>query len=185
MPLSSNDPYLSRFEFTSTVPWILVGVGRDEKYRQRDTVLASGGRARTELVGFVREQEFSGHSAPVGRLLEPIPAGSQFGAVISEGIPPSSGAVDKRTSRYIFAWEGRVRNISTVDEQFHRSLPDLLVALEDGSSEDLEWAIARLVFTVHENVQTNRRRRQLVILIALTEILVVLLVAIVVLSVSH
>jgi hypothetical protein len=94
-------------------------------------------------------------------------------------------AIDQRTSRYIFAWEGRVRNISAVEEQFHRSLPDLLAALEDSSSDDLEWAIARLVFTLHENVQAGERRRQLLMLVTFTEILVVLLVAIIVLLISR
>jgi hypothetical protein len=179
-----TDPHLSRLEFTSEVPWILVGVGRDGIHGRRDTILASGGRARTELVGFVRQQEFSGRSIATGRPLDLFSTRGQFGAVISEGIPPSLAAIDKRTSRYVFAWEGRIRNISVVDEQFHRSLPDLLVALEDRSSESLEWAISRLVFTVHENVQTDRRRRQLLMLVVLIEILMVL-VAVVVLSIPR
>jgi hypothetical protein len=178
---SPKEDHLSRFTFSSALPWILVGARRGSSDNRDDAVLASGGDAGTELVGFVRQQEFSGPAEVPGRLLAPISRSARFGAVTSEGVPPSSVARDQRHSTYTFAWEGQAEPSLHIDEQFHRSLPDILKALDADSREDFEWAIARLVFAVYESTMVVRRHRRRLVWAIVIEFSVALLVVLVLL----
>jgi len=180
---SPKEDHSSRFTFSSALPWILVGAPRRSPDSRDDAVLASGGDAGTELVGFVRQREFSGPTDVHGGFLAYVSESARFGAVTSEGVPPSSVARDQRDSSYTFAWEGQVEPSLRVDEQFHRSLPDILKALDADSREDFEWAIARLVFAVYESAMVVRRRRRRLVQIVVIEFGVVLLVVLVLLAI--
>jgi hypothetical protein len=178
LPLSGDDGS-GQFRFTSSVPWVLVGARRGPSNDRHDTVIASGGNAGTELVGFVREQEFSGVDEAHGRVSAFALRGSRFGAVTSEDVSPSLLARDQRSSAYTFAWQGETKYDGYLDEQFRRSLPDILDALDRGSKDDLEWAIARLVFIVDADTMSRRRKRRNLVSVAAIEIVLMLVVAVV------
>ncbi len=178
---SGKEDSVSRFTFTSAVPWILVGARRGLSDNRDDTVLARSGDAGAELVGFVRQQEVSGSAEVPGLLLASISRGARFGAVTSEDVPPSPEARDKRHSTYTFAWEGQTQRSSHIDEQFRRSLPDIVKALDADSRDDFEWAIARLVFLVYESTLAMRRRRRMLISVVVIEMAALVIAAVLVL----
>lgn len=165
----AGDAYVLR----SSIPWVLVGARRSGAPDARDRVLARGGDAGVELVGFVRELEEQAYREPDGvlRLFDR----SRFAAVRSEGVAPILSATDQRRSAYTFAWKGRPS--ADIEEQFKRALPDILVAIEEDSESQLEWAIARVVYRLHatEADMATRRRRWLLLLGEIVAIVVVAL----------
>jgi hypothetical protein len=170
---------LSGFSFASGVPWVLIGATSEPSATHRDRVLARGGDVGTELVGFVREREFAGSADANAWSQDVVGWRARFGAVSSKGVPPSSRARDARYSTYTFAWEGRVRDADRIYDQFERSLPDVVEAIDAGVKEDVEWAIARLVFTVHENTVDASGRRTRLIRLLIFEVISLLILAVI------
>jgi hypothetical protein len=90
--------------------------------------------------------------------------------------------VDQRYSTYTLAWEGQPRVASRVQIELDKSLPEVLAAIERGSLEEIEWALARIIFIIHERESRFRQRWWLVIgitslyaAVALVTLLVLLL----------
>jgi hypothetical protein len=160
----------------SSLPWVLVGARRFVADEHRDGVLARGGDAGAELVGFVRGTEVTGDtSVRVGRF--PGLGGERFSAVISETIAPSPTLSDRRPSSYMLAWQGHARASGAIHEQFEKCLPDILDAIERDAPGDVEWAISRVLFLVRQHeVRSARNRTVRWLLVVLYAVLAALLV---------
>jgi len=165
----------------SSIPFVLIGATRGDSEdpdrvlaKNPDRVLVRGGDAEIDLVGFVREKEVShdyGDTAPYRSLF----SRKGFRLVRSEGRPPSFSARDQRYSTYVLAWKGAARASNEIDDQFNKSLPDILAAIDDNSLPQTEWALARVILLVQETEARLRRRQRLFATSVITYVLIIVL----------
>lgn len=179
----SNEPGIL---LNSSIPFVLVGKGRDSADDSMDRVLVRGTGAGIEIVGFIRETEVtheyidSKQSLP---FLSILFGSKRYRAVRSEGIVPISAASDQRRSSYVLAWKGAAPVSPIIGDQFYKSLPDVLAGIENESPPQIEWALGRMIFLLQENEDKQRRRRRTLWIVISLEILVPIVVLLVVLFV--
>jgi len=160
----------------SSIPFVLIGAARGDPenpdgvlVKNPDIVLVRGGDAEIDLVGFVREKEVSHGYGDSASKLSLFPRRYRslfprkgFRLVRSKSRPPISSARDQRYSTYVLAWKGAARASYEIEEQFNKSLPDILAAIDDNSLPQTEWALARLIFLVQSKEARLRRRQRFV-----------------------
>jgi hypothetical protein len=75
----------------------------------------------------------------------------------------------------VLAWKGAARASNEIDDQFNKSLPDILAAIDDNSLPQTEWALARVILLVQETEARLRRRQRLFATSVITYVLIIVL----------
>jgi hypothetical protein len=162
----------------SSIPFVLVGNDRYSPTSRIDAVVARGNGAGIEIVGFIRESEVTHSyldSVTRNKFLLAMFRRKQFRIIRSSPTPPFHEALDQRSSRYALAWKGIAPVSLEIEEEFNRSLPDILIGLENKSPSEVEWALARVIFLI------QKRENRLLLIGRLTWIYILLFMLLVIL----
>lgn len=158
----------------SPIPFVLVGASRDKFENRNNQVLVRSNNADIELVGFVRQTEISSSESESNTSFF---ESRGFRAITGLGPPPRHESIDRRHSVYVLAWRGKARPGKEIENQFKRSLPDILMGIEHSSELETEWGLAYLIFLIQDN-ETILQRRQRLMTITLLACVIAIVVAV-------
>lgn len=123
----------------------------------RDRVLVRSENAGLDLIGLAAQDWSSKERSPPDLLTVFFGESRQLNKIHSFRLPDVSPHSDPRKSGFSFAWRGFASSggIDRVEEVLNLQLPDLHRAITDRDFQEIQWAMAPIIYSC---TQANERR---------------------------
>lgn len=157
--MNKNDTTFVPFEFESPVEFFLVGV-----FGKKRVVVAKSKGARLDLIAYAqRNNNYRYAGSNSGYIFsvffsKPMPLVAESNPIRSTG-----NGMDRRPSEWTFIWRGLgyTRHLRNIQKEFQLRLEDIVLAFENSSAVEIEWALSSIVDQCNRYTAYVKRKRSL------------------------